>query len=802
MLKHAEKICKLTRRQKADLLTGRDFWTTHGIEEIGLPQAWLADGPSGVRKQVAASDHLGLNPSLAATCLPSSASICNSWNPELIEGMGKLLGEEAAAQGVNMLLGPGINIKRNPLCGRNFEYYSEDPYLAGKMSAAYIRGIQSNGIYACVKHFAANNQELRRMVSDSVVDERALREIYLTAFEIAVKEGGAKAVMSSYNRINGVFADQNRHLLSDILRGEWGFEGVVVSDWAGTNDKVESVKAGSDLEMPSCRYGADDVYAALEDGTLDESLVDECLDRLIEFAMTTDAAVKKAVKEYDISAHHAAARKCAEESIVLLKNDGVLPLGSQKVCFIGDFADKPRFQGAGSSIVNPSIKESFLTEVGNHNINYIGYAPGYKRYGGESKSLAKKALDLAARADTVVFFAGLDEVTEAEGLDRRNMKLPQNQLELFKSLCSLGKKVVVLLFCGAPVELGMLNGADALVHAYLGGQAGVSAMLNVLTGAVNPSGKLSESYPASYGSCPSASHFPGRQMTVEYRESIFVGYRYYATAGVGVDYPFGYGLSYTTFEYSDISADGDGVEFTLTNTGSFDGAEVCQLYISKPQSAIFRPAIELKGFKKVFLKAGESAKVRIPFDEYSFRSFNPKAGKWQTEGGEYILSVGSSSADIRLKCTVGRTGDMTDFGYDRRLLPDYFSGNAADIDGTQYIALLGHRPPKSGYDFYKKNRMVIGENSTVADLRYSKRWVGRAFSGAIRLAIWFMYSTGNRMQANTLVQGMLHQPVRGLAKYGGLSRRQMQALIMMFNGHLFKGIGTFLTKQKKGGKDK
>ncbi len=797
-MKHSDEISKLTRRQKADLLTGKDFWTTLSIDEIRLPSAWLSDGPSGVRKQIADSDHLGLNPSIAATCLPSSASIANSWNEELVERAGELLGQEAAAQSVSMLLGPGINIKRNPLCGRNFEYYSEDPYLAGKVAAAYIRGIQKSGIYSCVKHFAANNQELRRMVVDSVVDERALREIYLTAFEIAIKEGKVKAVMSAYNRVNGMFANENPHILKEILRDEWGFDGVVVTDWAGCNDRVEGLKCGNELEMPSCRYGADDVYSALEDGSLDESVVDECLDRLIEFVRSTTEVLSETVKTFDADAHHQLAIKFAEESAVLLKNDDVLPLGDkERVCFIGDFAEKPRYQGAGSSVVQPTRLDSFIKDVENYPINYIGYAPGFKRYGGKSGGLQRAALALAKKADTIVYFMGLDEVTEAEGLDRRNMKLPNNQILLLKKLIATGKKVAVILFCGSPVELGDVSAAQAVIHAYLGGQAGVLAMLNILTGEVNPSGKLAESYPYKYSDCSSASNFPGYRMTTQYRESIFVGYRYYLTAGVDVCYPFGYGLSYTTFEYSNLKVDNNGVSFTIKNTGTVAGAETAQLYISKLDSVIFRPAAELKGFKKVFLNPGESKKVSINFDEYTFRVYNPKANCWQVEGGEYDVKIGASSLDIRLQGKIEREGNLTDFGYNKEAMSAYFSGQAADVDDVQFELLLGREIPKDGYNFYKKKRMVIHENCTVDDLRYSKRWVGRLFSGGVRFAIGFLKAIGKRSTANMLIQGVQHMPVRGLAKYGGMSRRQMEALLMIFNGHLFKGLSRFLSKEIK-----
>ncbi|MGN0806004.1 MAG: glycoside hydrolase family 3 protein, partial [Candidatus Coproplasma sp.] len=610
-----EIIDNMTLRQKADFLTGKDFWQTREYPELGVTSMFLSDGPHGLRKQAAAADHLGLNPSIPATCFPTAATMANSWNTELGEEMGEALGEESASLNVNVLLGPGINVKRNPRCGRNFEYFSEDPYLAGKMAAAYIRGIQSNGTAACVKHFACNNQEERRMVSDSVVDERTLRELYLTAFEIAVKEGGVKAVMSSYNKINGTFADENTYLFN-VLRGEWGYDGVVVSDWAGCNNKVASTKAGSDLEMPSCRYGADDIVEAVESGKLDISAVDASVERLLKLMESTSEGKKgEPFNKYE---HNALARKCAEESIVLLKNDGVLPLGnSVRVAIIGDFAYNPRYQGAGSSIVNPTILsrftdyvnppknksysqsvgtakkipiavvENIVEDVSEYSLNIVGYEQGYERYGKHSAKLEKNALSLTENADVVLFFTGLDEVSEAEGLDRENTEINANQTELYKKIKATGKKVVIMLTCGSSVDLSWANDADAIVYACLSGQACADAMLNVVTGRVNPSGKLAESFPIKYGDCSSASHFPGHELTVEYREGLFVGYRYYDTADVDVAYPFGYGLSYTTFEYSDLKLSDEGATFIITNTGNVDGAEVAQLYVGKPDGEIF-----------------------------------------------------------------------------------------------------------------------------------------------------------------------------------------------------------------------
>lgn len=795
-MKHYDIISKLTRRQKADLMSGKDFWSTVPHEDLGLPAAYLSDGPHGIRKQAAKSDHLGLNVSIPATCYPTAATMANSWNTELGEQMGAMLGEEAVAQNVNVLLGPGLNIKRNPRCGRNFEYFSEDPYLAGKMAASYVRGIQSNGVAACVKHFACNNQEERRMVIDSVVDERTMREIYLTGFEIAVKEGQTQMIMSSYNKLNGTFTNENAHLLLDILRGEWGYEGVVVTDWAGCNDRVEGAKCGNELEMPSCKYGNDDIFKALEDGSLDESVVDECLDRLIDWILRSHKAIENGAKTFDVDAHHAFAQKCAEDSIVLLKNDGVLPLTEgEKICVIGDYAKNPRYQGAGSSVVNPTKLDTFVGVLDGLKAEYT-YAQGFDRYGKKNDKLTQEALNLAKSADKIIFFAGLDEVTEAEGLDRKNTKIPENQMQLLKSINALGKQVIVVLSCGSAVELDEINNAQAIVHGYLSGQAAAKAMYNVLFGKVNPSGKLSESLPVHYEDCSSAPYFPGKENTIEYREGIFVGYRYYDTAGVKVNYPFGYGLSYTTFGYSDISVDDDGVTFTVTNTGKVAGAEVAQLYIGKKNSVVPRPKKELKGFTKVYLQPGESKTVTIPFDDKSFRYFNVKTDKWEVEGGTYDIYVCASSEDVRLTGSIEKVGTTEVVPYDREKLDAYYSCDIKAVPDSAFEALLGREIPYSGYNFYKKNRMVIHENCTIADLRYSKRWVGRFFSWAIRFARDITWKMGNKTLSNTLEMGMVHQPVRGLAKFGGMSRRQMEALLLMFNGHVFKGIGMFLTKEK------
>ena len=854
-LKYQDLISKLTLEEKVALTSGKDFWQTVGIDrdDVKIPSAFLSDGPHGIRKQAAAADHLGLNASIPATCFPTAATMANSWNDELGEEMGKMLGEEAVDERVNVLLGPGINIKRNPRCGRNFEYFSEDPLLAGKMAAAYIRGIQSNGVSACVKHFALNNQEERRMVVDTITDERTMREIYLTGFEIAVKEGKPLSVMSSYNMVNGTHTNENMHLMRDILRGEWGYDKLVVTDWAGCNDRVQGLIAGNELEMPSCLYSNDDLYkaltkgcevppeltpdrpgaqfervtAALKDGKLDESYLDECLDRLFDLIFTTDkvfegrpADEKLAVRNVD--AHHEMAKKCAEECIVLLRNENnILPLaGGTKVAVIGDFAKVPRYQGAGSSVVNPTKLDSPLAclgfkidkfeknplpcakdKVGEpgenvYNLDVVGYEPGFDRYGKKKPALIKKAVDLAKKADVALVYAGLDEVTEAEGLDRKDINIPQPQIDLIDALCAAGIKTVVVLSCGSSVELPFADKVDAIVHAYLGGQAIANAVRDGSVGNANPSGKLAESYPYAYGDCSSASHFPGKQLSVEYREGLYVGYRYYDTANVAVRYPFGYGMSYTTFEYSGLTVDDKGATFTITNTGSRDGKEVAQLYVGLKGGKIFRPAKELKGFKKVLVKAGESVKVTIPFDERTFRYFNVATDKWETEGGEYDIMIGANVEDIRLSAKLKVAGTTEVDPYAGAALDSYRSGNAANVELEEFKALLScgadkykYPVPDPGYKFYKKNRMVIHYNCTVADLRYSKRWFGRLFSGAIRFARALLWKMGNRTLSNTLEMGVVHQPIRGMAKFGGMNRARMDGLIMMCNGHFFKGLG-------------
>ena len=799
--KHQDIIDQLTLKEKARLISGKDFWQTVDIERLKIRSAFLSDGPHGVRRQAAAADHLGLNASIPATCYPTAATMANSWDPELGEGLGQRLGQEAAVQKVNILLGPGMNMKRSPLCGRNFEYFAEDPYLAGKMAAGYVRGIQSNGISACVKHFACNNQEENRMTLDSVLDERTFREIYLTAFEIAVKEGKTKSIMSSYNLINGTYANENEHLLVDILRKEWGYDGLVVTDWGGNNDGVLSLKCGNQLEMPGTPDRPEEVIKAIEAGELDEAVLDDNVDKLLDIIFDTfENGVDKAPEAFDVEEHHAFAEKCAEESAVLLKNDGILPLKKEdKVAFIGHFLYLPRYQGAGSSIVNPTKLDNTRSLLPNCGLNVVGVAKGFDRYGKKNNKLRKEALELADKADIVVLYLGLDEVTEAEGLDRKNLHLENNQLDLVKDMKELGKKVVVVLSCGSAIEIPFVEDVNAILHGYLNGQAGAQATLNILAGKVNPSGKLSETIPFKLEDVASSDNFPSHTRTIEYREAYGIGYRYFEKADVKVNFPFGFGLSYTKFEYSNLKINKDGVDFEIKNVGDVKGKEIAQLYVDLEQSKIIRPTKELKGFAKVELEPGETKKVHIAFDDKTFRYFNVKTNKWEVEKGNYDIYVGASSMDILLKGNLDVEGTGAEAPYDKVSLPNYAIGNLRNIPDEEFAALLGREIPNGALPFYKKNRMVIDYNTTFRELRYSKRWIGRLVGKAIPWFTRVLYKMGNRVLANTLVMGVVHQPMRGMSRFsgGGLRMSQLDGLIMIFNGHFFKGLHHFFKEGRK-----
>ena len=789
MLKHPALIGSLTLEEKCHLLSGKNFWNTVGIESKGVPGVTLSDGPHGLRRQKGDGDQLGLNGSLPATCFPTAATVANSWDPALGEAIGEALGEEAASQGVGVLLGPGLNIKRSPLCGRNFEYFSEDPYLAGKLAAGYVRGIQKNGVSACPKHYAANNTELRRQASNSVVDMRTLREIYLTGFEIVVKESGPRAIMSAYNEVNGVYASENRLLLQDILRDEWGFDGFVVTDWGAGNDFVEGVRAGTNLEMPST--GGDSpnqLIRAVQAGKISEAEVDVRVDELLDVVLAVhQATAGKAGKPIDVDAHHALARRASEESIVLLKNEGgILPLrDGARVAVIGDFARHPRYQGAGSSLVNPTKVDSLVELIGDYPLDCMGYAQGYPRFGPPDAALQAEAVALARRAEAALLYLGLDELSEAEGLDRRHMRLPQSQIDLLEAVSAVNANTVVILAAGSPVEMPWLGRCKALVHGCLCGQAGAAAILEVLCGRVNPSGKLSESYPNRYEDCPSAPYLPAKGRNVEYREGLFVGYRYYETVHRPVRFPFGFGLSYTTFEYSDLVVTRSRATFAIANTGSVPGAEIAQLYVSAKAPRVIRPARELKGFAKVFLRPGASKTVEIPLDDMAFRYFNTGTNRWEIDGGEYDILIGASVEDIRLSSAVFVEGTDVEPPCAPDALPYCESGRIDCVSDAEFARLLGHPIP----DGHWKSELRM--NDAIAQMGSARSLKARLLHRALTRALERSIAKG---KPNLNLVFVYNMPFRAIGKLSGgmISQEMCRSILGMVNGRaiaFFRGLG-------------
>lgn len=781
-MKNAEIIAKLNLEQKCALLSGAGTFTTRGCPKAGVPSITLSDGPNGVRKQAGTADHLGLNPSVPATCFPTAATVACSWDPALGEEIGRAMGEEAAAQEVAVLLGPGLNTKRSPLCGRNFEYFSEDPYLSGKLAAAYVRGIQSNDIAACPKHFAVNSQELRRMASDSVVDERTLRELYLTGFEIVVKEAHPKTIMSSYNLVNGTYANENAHLLQDILRRDWGFDGAVVTDWGGSNDHALGVKNGSTLEMPA--PGGDavrELLKAVETGKISESDVDARLDELLTLVLDTHAAVENHSRSFDADAHHALARRAAAESAVLLKNDGdLLPLAAgASVAVIGDFAETPRYQGAGSSAVNSIKVDTFLDCLKDSGLHSVGFAAGFDRQGKPDDAKKAEAVALAKKADTVLLCLGLDEIKESEGLDRADMKLADNQIELLQAVQQANPNTVVIVSAGASLETPWLAHCRALVYGALGGQAGAGAMVDVLTGKINPSGKLAETWANAHADTPAKDNFAGAGRTVQYREGLYVGYRYYQTAGVPVAFPFGYGLSYTSFAYSDLKADARSVTLTVTNTGSRAGAEIVQVYVAKPDAQIFRPAQELKAFTKVWLEAGESKTVTLPLDDKAFRYWNTKTDSWEVEGGTYELRVGASSADIRLTAAVEVNGTSAPNPYAGKALPHYTSGKVQRVPDAEWETLLGRPIPA--------DTVKIDRNMTLGELNHSRSPLCWLIWAVLTMMLNASYKRG---KPNLNVMFQYNMPLRALAKMtsGAISMGMVDGIVLEAKGFWVIGL--------------
>lgn len=806
-LQYVDIIAQMTLEEKALMMSGKNTWETVDFKKYGIPDMTMSDGPHGLRRQAGAGDHLGMHSSLPATCFPTAAGVANSWDEQLGEEIGKALADEAVTQDVNIILGPGLNIKRSPLCGRNFEYFSEDPYLSGKMAAAYVRGIGSRGISACPKHFAVNSQEERRMSMNAVVDERTLREIYITGFEIAVKEGHPQCIMTSYNEINGTYSHENAHLLKDILREEWGYKGIVISDWGGSNDHALSTQIGTHLEMPGTgKSGMQDIICGIKSGKLREDVLDERVDELLGVIFQTQAATEAAKgTAFAAEEHHRLAERAAEEAIVLLKNDDhILPLltGTQ-VLIIGDFAATPRYQGAGSSMVNPAVQpKSILEELGikkgeklPYGLNVIGYCRGYKRNAKPKQKWLDEAVSAARDAKTVLIFAGLDENSESEGLDRKHLRLPKAQDLLIDAVSKVNENVIVVLSAGSVTELPWFEQVKAVVHGYLGGQAGASALLHVLCGDVNPSGKLNETWPLSLSDTPAFLWYPAKERNSEYREGLYVGYRYYDTVGKKVRFPFGYGLSYTTFEYSNLEITEKEIAFVIRNTGDMAGTEIAQMYVGRKSETVFRPNKELKGFARISLESGEEKRVIIPFDDKTFRFYDTGTNTWEIEQGDYDIYVGASVLDVRLMGSVFQKGTVETGPYDKKELPAYFSGSLSDVDDWQFRSLYEKELPDGSWG----NEILI--NDPVCVLNRGKGFIGHIYRGALA-GILKLAEIRGKPSLNATFQYQM--PIRGFAKMTGgfITMDMAAALTEMANGHRIRGTAHLIraaVKRKKGG---
>ena len=677
-------VNELTLEEKASLCSGADFWHTEAIDRLNIPAAMVSDGPHGIRKQENLTDHMGVAESIKAIGFPTASAMACSFDRDLLHKVGDALGEECVAEDLAVLLGPGINMKRSPICGRNFEYYSEDPVVAGELGAAFVNGVQEHGVGTSLKHFAANNQEWRRMSISAEIDERTLREIYLAAFETVVKKAQPWTIMCSYNRINGVYSCENDWLLNKVLRDEWGFEGLVMTDWGAMDERVPSLKAGLDLEMPDCHGETDKlIVKAVQSGELEESVLDTAVERIltmvdkyltarkdIDPASMVHPLPSSVERGYDVAAHHALARTTAEQSAVLLKNEDILPLQKdKKIAFIGEFAKVPRIQGGGSSHINNTSVESALDAAGDS----VSYAQGFHiDEETTDETLLQEAITLAKGSDVAVIFAGLPDSFESEGFDRTHLNMPANQNELIARISEVQPNVVVVLHSGSPIAMPWLDKVAGVLQMYLAGQASGGAAVNLLFGDATPCGKLAETFPLHLEDNPSYLNFPGNREKVCYQEGVFIGYRYYDKKKMDVLFPFGYGLSYTDFTYSNMkvtvngknAADVDVIKETdeiivsadITNTGNCDGAEIVQLYIKNPVVYEIRPEKELRDFAKVFLKAGETKTVTFTLNARAFSYYETRIHDWYAESGDYEILLASSSRDIRLQDTVSITG--------------------------------------------------------------------------------------------------------------------------------------------------
>lgn len=792
-MNHADLIKQMTLEEKASFCSGLDYWHTVGIDRLGIPVVMWTDGPHGIRKRAEKMDKEQATSlkGVPAICFPTAVTTACSWDPDLIYEMGVLLGEECLKEKVSVLLGPGTNIKRSPLCGRNFEYFSEDPYLAGEISAAFVNGVQSKGIGTSLKHYAANSQETRRMTCDSVVDERALREIYLTSFEKTVKQAQPWTIMCAYNRLNGTYCAENKWLLTDVLRDEWGYKGMIVTDWGAENDRVAGLLAGQELEMPTSNdEGNKQIVEAVKDGRIPEEFLDKMVDNILTVIMRSKEVLGDYT--YDKKAHHKKAREIAGQCMVLLKNeDSVLPLKkSANVAVIGEMAKKPRYQGAGSSIVNASIIDCAYDEIIAKGVN-VTYAPGYstaKKNKISDEQFIQEAVEAAKGKDAAILFIGLTEEFESEGFDRTHIGIPPLHNKLVEAVSAVNENVVIALSGGAVVEMPWADKVKGILNCYLGGEASGSAAADILFGDVNPSGKLAETYPLSLSDNPSYNYYPGHTATVEYRESVFVGYRYYDTAHKNVRFPFGYGLSYTNFEYSDLKLSSDSIKdtdtltvsFKVKNTGDVDGAEIAQVYVTDNESTIYRPEQELRGFKKVFLKAGEEKEITVELGKRAFAYYNVNIHDWHVESGKFTVKIGASSRDIKLTAEVNveSTVEATIPDY-RATAPKYYTADIAHIKDEEFVAVLGRELPPCEIKAYP--------NLTLANTLEDSE-AGKNGKKVVKLLRKFVGSEG--MACSIALQ----TPVKNFVSmsFGVFNPQMAQELLDILNDKKPLGSGLFL----------
>ena len=745
-----EILNAMTLEEKAAFCSGRDFWKTKAIERLGIPSVMMCDGPHGLRKQEGEGDHLGINESIQTVCYPTASALASSFDRDVMKRLGEALGKECQAEHVAMLLGPGLNIKRSPLCGRNFEYFSEDPYLAGQMGAAYVKALQNEGVAACAKHFACNNQETRRMSGSSELDERTLHETYLPAFEAVVKEGGTRSIMCAYNAINGTYCAENRMLLNDILRGMWGYKGFVVTDWGAVKDRARGIQAGLDLEMPGGPNATgEEIVKAVKEGTLSEADLDQAVLRLLAF-VSESVENQKENAVIDRDACRRLARELAGECAVLMKNNGILPLKEdQKAAFIGEFAQRPRYQGAGSSHINVPHPVSACEAAEGKD---VVFARGYDAHSEESDAgMLREAVEAAKNADVAVVFAGLPDAFESEGGDRKHMRLPANQNELIAAVAAVNPHTGVVLHGGAPVELPWLENVEALLCMYLGGDQTGAAAADLLYGKVNPSGHLAETWPVRLQDNPSYLNFPGEDGVVTYAEGIFAGYRYYDKKELRVNFPFGHGLSYTQFEYSDLTVSSDRIRDTepltvsvrVKNTGGVPGKTAVQLYVGDAESTVRRPVRELKAFEKILLNPGEEKTVSFVLDKRAFAYWEPKIHDWFVESGDFRVEIGDSSRDIRQSAAVNVEGTVQ--------IP-------FTIDKNTPIAKLMKHP--KGAAFIQQMMAASSRSRPSSEAQASAMGEG----------------------SEALMKSMMEEtPLRSLVSYGRMTPAQLDALIASLN---------------------